>query len=173
MPIPLPLSYRPSDRAHWSALRALSSALMLFLAASLSARVLSNEQRECIAAVIVLEAGGEPVVVMQGVFNVIAARAAHDPAQLLPTILKPRQFDVVSELAGQENPDWAAVLARARAHPKFPVALQIVVRWEANELDDVTDGCKYFLTVGTRRVWTQALQMGPTLGGLQFYRDPV
>lgn len=147
--------------------------LVVSQSASAFARALSDADRECIAAVIVLEAGGQPVVVMQGVFNVIAARAVHDPAKLMAVVLKPRQFDVLSGISGQDVPDWAPILARARAHSKFAAALRIVASWEANQLADVTGGCKYFLTVGTQRIWTKALEMGPMLGKLQFYRDPA
>ncbi|MEY4939941.1 MAG: hypothetical protein RIQ93_1676 [Verrucomicrobiota bacterium] len=132
--------------------------------------VLTSDERDMVAACLVLEAASQGDLGLRGVMSVIRNRSRALPELFAPTVLRPKQFSALNRFtSGQEA--WAQTLQRAQRDPTWRRAVAIVD--EAARLDawhDPTGGATHFTRTDERVYWTRRLAQTVTLGAHSFYR---
>lgn len=94
------------------------------------------KEKEVIAAVLILEAGGESDIrAMPAVFEVIKNRAKDKRKTWLEICIQKKQFSCLNNL----SPETA--LQKAKSHVKWSIALDIVSK---NKQTDYVKGAKYY-----------------------------
>jgi spore germination cell wall hydrolase CwlJ-like protein len=130
---------------------------------------LSANERETVAACLVLEAANQGDFGMRSVMSVIRNRARGQPELFMQTVLRPKQFSALNQLtAGRET--LARTLARARRDAMWPTALKIVDESVHDAWHDPTGGATHYTRSGERTPWTRSLAKTVTIGAHSFYR---
>jgi spore germination cell wall hydrolase CwlJ-like protein len=130
---------------------------------------LPAQEREIIAACLVLEAANQGDFGMRSVMAVIRNRARGLPELFAPTVLRVKQFSAFNKLtAGRES--LSRTLARAHRDPMWPTALQIVDDALEEAWHDPTGGATHYTRTGEKTPWTRSLAKTVTIGGHSFYR---
>lgn len=128
----------------------------------------SQAERETVAAVIILEAGGEGLGGMEAIMSVINNRAKDQPALYEMVVTKPSQFSSLNSSIG--NPKrFAKMLAHAKRHPAWHAALSIVDRAAKGNLVDRTGGATYFLESSARPHWLPGVRLTAVIGDHRFF----
>lgn len=130
---------------------------------------LSAEERETLAACLVLEAACQGEFGMRSVMAVIRNRAAAKPELFLPTVLRKHQFSALNALTSGRESLWRT-LQRARKDPMWPVALTLVEEAAKESWYDPTGGATHYTRSAERTHWTRRLQKTTTIGAHSFYR---
>lgn len=124
---------------------------------------MAQSNPEIVAAVIVLEAGGEGEEGMQAVMNVIVNRANNSPNYFALQVLKPMQFSCVTKYRYMRD-GMKAMIIKAKMSSSWETACTIVQMAFNKQLEDITHGAThYHVYKGVMRVtpsWTH-----PSLGG--------
>ena len=128
------------------------------------------DQKEVVAACLVLEAGGEGPEGMQGVMNVIQNRAEGEAGRFYAEVTRPWQFSSLNNAPGVVFKDYSGVIARARQSPAWKEAEALVGRAYGGDLPDITGGATHFYA--TRREsppdWAVGSKETLILGGHRF-----
>ncbi len=130
---------------------------------------LSDEERELVAACLILEAASQGDRGMRGVMAVIRNRARGLPELFVPTVLREKQFSALNKLtAGRES--LYRVLRRAKSDRMWDTAMRIVDDATEDEWHDPTRGATHYTRTGERTRWTGALAKTVVIGRHAFYR---
>ena len=132
------------------------------------------EQRETIAACLVLEAGGEGNAGMQAVMNVIQNRAGGNPSNFYAQATRPAQFTSLSSssTAGFFK-DYSPLIAKARHSVSWKTAQKIVDVAFDGKLDDLTRGAThYYAAKKCKPTWAEELDETVVIGAHRFMREP-
>ena len=104
------------------------------------------KRAEAVVACIVLEAGGEGKTGMEAVNEVIHNRATHQNKSLYAIVTAHKQFSCF-------NNGVDAAIAKAKKHPKWKEAIQILQA----PLTNHTQGAVYYHTIHVRPYWVDDL----------------
>lgn len=130
---------------------------------------LSDQERETVAACLVLESASQGEIGMRSVMAVIRNRARGHPELFAPTVLREKQFSALNpHTAGRESL-WR-VIQRARRDPTWPRALSLVDQAQREDWHDPTGGATHYTRAAERTAWTRALAKTVTIGAHSFYR---
>lgn len=125
-----------------------------------------GRQGRLVAAVIILEAGGEGNCGMHSVANVIYNRANMDGKTAYNIVKAPKQF---SCLNGMPFDEQAIAKAKDGWPKQWQYALNLVKWGERGDLPDVTCGAYFYQVTGLpKRKWHG--QMTGRIGRHEFYR---
>lgn len=130
------------------------------------------QQKEVIAACLILEAGGEGERGMQAVMNVIANRAEGNPSEFYAQTIAPHQFAGFGGARGLFFRDFTPLVERAKRSSSWPVAKALVEKAFRNELPDITGGATHFYAhkSGTP-VWAKAFKKSVVIGNHTFMKE--
>ncbi len=130
---------------------------------------LTPNEREIVAACLVLEAASQGDFGMRGVMAVIRNRARGLPELFVPTVLREKQFSAMNKLtAGRESVN--RMIRRAQSDRMWDTALQIVDDATLDTWRDPTEGATHYTRTGERTPWTRTLARTVTIGRHAFYR---
>lgn len=130
---------------------------------------LSPEERQTVAACLVLEAACQGEFGMRSVMAVIRNRAAAKPELFLPVVLRRYQFSALNPLTSGRESLWRT-LQRAQKDPMWEVALTLVEEAARETWHDPTGGATHYTRAAERTHWTRRLQKTTTIGAHSFYR---
>ena len=130
---------------------------------------LSAQDRETIAACLVLEAASQGDFGMRAVMAVIRNRGRALPELLAPTVLRPKQFSALNNVTSGRESLWRAI-QRAKRDRMWPTALAIVDDALEDSWHDPTDGATHYTRSAERTHWTRSLARTVTIGVHSFYR---
>jgi spore germination cell wall hydrolase CwlJ-like protein len=130
---------------------------------------LTPQERETVAACLVLEAASQGDFGMRGVMAVIRNRARGRPELFAPTVLREKQFSALNNLTAGRESLWRTI-TRAQRDPTWPIALAIVDDAVDDAWNDPTGGATHYTRTGERTGWTRSLAMTCTIGAHAFYR---
>ncbi len=130
---------------------------------------LSIEERELVAACLVLEAASQGERGMRGVMAVIRNRAHGEVVLFAPTVLREKQFSALNKLTAGRESLWRT-LTRAKADRMWPTALTIVDEATREDWRDPTQGATHYTRTGEHTPWTRTLARTVTIGRHAFYR---
>lgn len=135
--------------------------------------ILSLGDKNRVAAVMVMEAGGEGIEGLKGVLNVMANRAGRNPQELLSVISQHAQFSSLNRFRlpnGRLN--WAAALQRGQYDLKaWSQSLRLIDEFLCGRLQDNTGGAHYFMDPGMYPSYLSDLHYIKTIKHHRFYRD--
>lgn len=118
-----------------------------------------------VAACIILEAGGEGEVGMRAVMNVIQNRSKSRNISFKDVVLQNKQFSCF-------NSGVKLSVLRAKKHPSFKAALEIVELANQNRLDDITHGADhYFNPDKCFPRWAKEMRLTNRIGNHDFYKS--
>jgi spore germination cell wall hydrolase CwlJ-like protein len=130
---------------------------------------LTEDEREIVAACLVLEAASQGERGMRGVMAVIRNRSRGLPELFTPTVLDQKQFSALNRLTSGRESLWR-VLTRAKADRMWTTALQIVDEAMQDDWTDPTRGATHYTRTGERTPWTRSLARTVVIGRHAFYR---
>lgn len=130
---------------------------------------LSADERELVAACLVLEAASQGERGMRGVMAVIRNRAHGDVVLFAPTVLREKQFSALNKLTSGRESLWRT-MTRAKADRMWPTALAIVDEATRDDWRDPTRGATHYTRTGEHTPWTRTLARTVTIGRHAFYR---
>jgi spore germination cell wall hydrolase CwlJ-like protein len=136
---------------------------------SLPRYTISPQERETIAACLVLEAASQGESGMRGVMAVIRNRARALPELYAPTVLRSKQFSAMNKVTSGQESLWRAIM-RARQDRMWPTALAVVDAALQDKWHDPTAGATHYTRSAERTRWTQQLAMTVRIGAHSFYR---
>lgn len=119
---------------------------------------------EVVAAVIIHEAGGEGEVGMQAVANAIANRTRPNK-DAYAVVTRPKQFECIT------GKNHEAFVAKAKLHPRWPIALKFTKEIRNRTLVDITDGATHFHNPSMTPWWAKKLAFKKKIGNHFFYRE--
>lgn len=130
---------------------------------------LTLEERETVAACLILEAASQGDIGMRGVMAVVRNRARGLPELFAPTVLRGRQFSAFNRItSGRES--LAQAIARAKRDRMWVWAVAIVDEAAAESWSDPTNGATHYTRSVERTRWTRSLAQTATIGVHSFYR---
>lgn len=130
---------------------------------------LTENERQTVAACLVLEAANQGEFGMRSVMAVIRNRARGLPELFTPTVLRAKQFSAFNLLtAGRET--HRRMLLRAMRDPMWSTALTIVDDAVHESWHDPTGGATHYTRTGERTPWTRSLAKTVVIGSHSFYR---
>ncbi len=130
---------------------------------------LSEQDRETVAACLVLEAACQGDFGMRGVMAVIRNRAGGNPELFTRTVLQRYQFSALNDITSGRTSLWRAI-QRAKKDRMWSAALQIVDDAVLDSWHDPTGGATHYTRTGERTRWTRSLARTTTIGAHSFYR---
>ena len=130
---------------------------------------LSDDEREIIAACLVLEAASQGERGMRGVMAVIRNRAHGEPVLFTPVVLQEKQFSALNKLTAGRESLWR-IVHRAQKDRMWSTALEIVDEATEDDWRDPTRGATHYTRTGERTPWTRTLAQTVTIGRHAFYR---
>ena len=134
--------------------------LLLAIVPELATATTPNE-REVVAATLILEAGGEYATgAMEAVMEVVRNRASKRKLSLRAVCLQKWQFSCWN------GADVAAGIAKAKRHPRWDVAMAIITAPATN----FTDGADHYHTLRVEPYWAQHLEATVIIGNHIFYK---
>lgn len=135
-----------------------------------ASQVISPYGRQIIAAVLILEAADQGEDGMLAVLHVINNRAGNDPARAVGQVARRKAFSCLNAVTSQKNPDYSPALRRAMRDRMWPVAMQMVLDYEAGRLGkDITYGATHYCTHPPAG-WEKAFTNVANIGAHRFYR---
>lgn len=126
-------------------------------------------EKEVVAACLIGEAGGEGPQGMQAVMNVISNRAKGNPAQFVKVCLKPYQFSFFNEATVSRSKKLVDIVDKAKKHPKWNIAMELVQNASKKKLEDITQGATHYHTTAVNPSWAPKLKYIEQLGNHKFY----
>ena len=133
------------------------------------APALTPDDRELVAACLVLEAASQGQRGMRGVMAVIRNRSEGEPDHFAATVLREKQFSALNSLTEGRESRWR-ILRRAKADRMWPTALRIVDEATSEGWRDPTRGATHYTRIGEHTPWTRALACTAVIGRHAFYR---
>ncbi len=130
---------------------------------------LTSDERELVAACLVLEAASQGERGMRGVMAVIRNRSRGQPVLFTTTVLREKQFSAFNKLTAGRESLWHT-LRRAQSDRMWPQALEIVDEATRDGWEDPTLGATHYTRTGERTPWTRTLARTVTIGRHAFYR---
>ena len=130
---------------------------------------LTEQERELVAACLVLEAASQGERGMKGVMAVIRNRSRGLPELFTTTVLREKQFSALNKLTSGRESLWRT-LQRAKADRMWFTALRIVDQAVSEDWRDPTGGATHYTRTGERTPWTRTLARTVTIGRHAFYR---
>jgi spore germination cell wall hydrolase CwlJ-like protein len=130
---------------------------------------LTSDERELLAACLVLEAASQGDRGMRGVMAVIRNRSRGLPELFVSTILREKQFSALNKLTAGRESVWRTI-QRAKNDRTWPRALEIVDEATAEDWNDPTRGATHYTRTGEHTPWTRTLARTVTIGRHAFYR---
>jgi len=130
---------------------------------------LPDDEREVVAACLVLEAASQGERGMRGVMAVIRNRSRGLPELFTTTVLRAKQFSALNKVTAGRESLWRA-MHRAQADRMWPAALRIVDEATHDTWHDPTAGATHYTRTGERTRWTRSLARTVTIGQHAFYR---
>lgn len=135
--------------------------LLLFVTLLCSVRASSD----VVAAVIIFEAGGEGKAGMQAVANVIANRSkTKTPYEV---VTRRHQFECITKHLNNQD----AFVARAKRHPHWAYARELVERINDRTLPDITGGSTHYHNLTIVPYWANKIAFKGQIGNHKFYRE--
>lgn len=135
-------------------------ALFAVCVAMFSPAAAATTERELVAAVIILEAGGEGQRGMQAVAEVIHTRSRERRTTKREVVTQPFQFSCLNS----RTP--AQAVARARAHPQWSTALRLALLKSAT----LTRGANHYCTRTVKPSWAAGQRPVAIIGGHVFFK---
>ena len=150
---------------------------------------LSSYERQIIASCLVLESASQGIEGMRAVLNVIHNRADHKLSRVVRVTIKRGQFSAMHSIWGKNyvrlvllidtihrivgNPDYNALIERAKRDRMYETALKLVLLMEKGLLEDNTRGSTHYHAVSIKPYWADADSFSHTvtLGRHRFYRE--
>lgn len=133
---------------------------LLCCIAALAASLYACKAQEAVAAVLILEAGGEGQRGMQAVLNVIDNRARATHASRVTVIAKPKQFSCLN------NRSLTSAIRLAKKHPQWDAAVRLV---SARSVPDITGGALFYHEKRISPNWASSKRLTVAVGGHLFY----
>lgn len=134
--------------------------------------VLNATEKDIIATCLIGEAGGEGVTGMQAVMNVIGNRAQGNPHKFAQECLKPYQFSLFNDATVKKTTKLGDIVAKAKKHPKWKEAQDLVSQAVSKSLEDITGGATHYHTPAVNPSWSNQFQQVSTIGNHMFYKEP-
>lgn len=139
------------------------------LFASTTCNGLTTHERELVASVLILEAGGEGIEGMQSVMNVIDNRSKRCPKNWQVIATQPHQFSCLSI----SNP---IACAKGKGKVLWQKAMSIVDSAEQGRLTDITDGATHYyaasgLSAINEPYWAKKMEYKTTIGNHKFFYE--
>jgi len=127
------------------------------------------EERQTVAACLVLEAASQGDIGLRGVMAVIRNRARGLPELFATTVLRDKQFSALNKVtSGRETLEHA--ILRAQRDPTWFRAMWIVDHAMDDTWWDPTGGATHYTRSGERTHWTRSLARTTVIGAHSFYR---
>ena len=167
----------------------LLSLLLSLTSLNARASALSSYERQIIASCLVLEAASEGTEGMRAVLNVIHNRADHKLSRVVRVTIKRGQFSAMHSIWGKNyvrlvllidtihrivgNPDFNALIERAKRDRMYESALKLVLIMEKGLLEDNTRSATHYHTLAINPYWADADSFSHTvtIGNHRFYRE--
>jgi spore germination cell wall hydrolase CwlJ-like protein len=130
---------------------------------------LTDDERELVAACLVLEAASQGERGMRGVMAVIRNRSRGLPELFTTTVLEEKQFSALNKLTAGRESLWR-MIHRAQRDRMWPAALAIVDEATQDTWTDPTAGATHYTRTGEHTRWTHTLARTVTIGRHAFYR---
>jgi hypothetical protein len=111
-------------------------------------------------ACLILEAGGEGTIGMQGVNEVIVERARSSKTTEAAVCLRRKQFSCFNGIT------WQQAVAKAQRHPKWDEAVRIV----RSPVTKHAQGANHYCTVSTFPYWAKGRTPIAVIRNHKFYR---
>lgn len=127
---------------------------------TVTARAATPEQ-ELVAAVLIAESGGEGADGLAAVAEVIWTRSAERHQTLTQVVVAKWQFSCLN------GADHAKVIAKAKTHPKWPLALKLATERPQTNL---TRGSNHYHTPSVHPLWSRGRTPVAKIGGHLFFR---
>jgi 5'(3')-deoxyribonucleotidase len=122
---------------------------------------------EVVAATLIGEAGGEGESGMQAIMNVIMNRTKQNYDNAAKACLMPYQFSMWN----RHQSDTGSVIQKAKKHPKWNKALELVDKAKKGQLSDITNGADfYFPPKVVTPKWAKKFEKVATVGNHDFYK---
>lgn len=136
------------------------------------AESLNPQDREIVAACLVLEAGGEGFDGMRAVLNVMLNRAKGDLGRLVSATVKRGAFSCMASIWNQEEPDYSPLIDRAMNQPEaYAGASQLLDTLEQGLLTDNTGGATHYHADYILPYWADSLHFLTAIGSHRFYTE--
>ena len=132
--------------------------IFIGLVFSFALNAFALQEREIVAAVLIAEAGGEPVAGMREVAGVIQNRARFSGKTQTQVVTKPLQFSCLN------GKSVLALVQQARKHPKFGAALEIAGQKQK------TDATHYYNPKLASPSWARSLKVTKRIGNHVFLK---
>jgi len=148
---------------------------------------LSDYERQIIATCLVLESASQGIEGMRAVLNVIHNRADHKLSRVVRVTIKRSQFSAMHSIWGQNyvrlvllidtihrivgNPDFNALIERAKRDRMYESALKLVLVMEKGLLKDNTRGSTHYHTLEIKPYWADSFNHTVTIGNHKFYAE--
>jgi len=134
----------------------------------------SHQEKQVLAAVLVLEAGGEGQEGMQAVMNVIMNRAGGSAEKFYLEAIRPKQFSVLNSAKGWPWRNFSPTIERARSRGKlWTSALALVEKAQAQNLPDITKGATHYYATSIRQPsWASEMEETLVLKNHRFLKAP-
>ncbi len=126
--------------------------------------VISQQDKEIVAACLIGEAGGEGLRGMQAVLNVVVNRAKKKPQSFVKVVTAPKQFSTFNGIRPSTR------VSRSKAHPCWAQAMMLVNQAVAGHLTDITSGSTHYHETTIRPGWSRRLSFHGRIGNHLFYR---
>jgi spore germination cell wall hydrolase CwlJ-like protein len=123
-------------------------------------------QRETVAAVLILEAGGEGNFGMQAVAGVIQNRMVRGRTPY-SVVTAPKQFCAYT-LFRQNK---LAMMLKAEKHPRFKYAMLLAAKLEKRQVEDVTEGSNHYFATSVSPKWAAKMNYKKKIGNHLFYKS--
>jgi spore germination cell wall hydrolase CwlJ-like protein len=135
-----------------------------------ASQVFSSYERQIIASVLVLEAADQGEDGMRAVLHVINNRAGNNPARAIGQVARKKAFSCLNAITKQTNPDYGPALRRAMRDRMWPVAMQMVLDYEAGQLGaDITGGATHYC-IHPPASWKASFTHVADIGAHRFFR---
>jgi len=136
-----------------------------------NAEVFSDYERQILATVLILEAGGESYTGMHAVMNVLVNRSNGDLDKVVSEAIRKGQFASMKDVWGKSKPDYSPLITKALKHPSYTSALNIVKAFESDDhYYDPSMGATHFHTITTEPYWASSLEQVQIIGNHVFYK---
>jgi len=130
----------------------------------------TNIEKMCVAACIILEAGGTQEEEIMAIANVIFNRAKKRGITPYEVVMQPKQFSSIETFRGLHL-FQRQIIEKTSVHTKWELAYHLTDLGYKNKLTDLTKGADHFHDTSVNPYWTASMAMTGYSKSFRFYRS--